>query len=152
MSDNPSGAVHPNLFFLGWIVATVGLEWLVRTEALLPGWAPVAAKVLILPGSVLFVWSVISCRRHDATLEHTRETTSLVTTGPFRITRNPIYLAMLLMLAGFGLHAGSVWALALTLPLAVVIHRKTVIPEERYLERKFGRDYLEYRSSVRRWV
>lgn len=152
MSDNPSGAVHPNRFFLGWIVATVGLEWLVRTEGLLPSWAPIAAKVLILPASILFVWSLITCRRHDATLEHTRETTSLVTTGPFRITRNPIYLAMLLMLTGFGLEYGSAWAIALTLPVAVVIHRMTILPEEAYLERKFGEAYRNYRSSVRRWV
>lgn len=152
MSDNPSGAVHPNLFFAAWIVGSVGLEWLVRTEALLPGWAPVAAKVLILPAAILLVWSLLTCRRHDATLEHTRETTSLVTTGPFRISRNPIYLAMFVMLVGFGLKGGSAWAIALAVPVAIVIHRKTVIPEERYLERKFGRDYLEYRSSVRRWV
>ena len=152
MSDSPSGAVHPNVFFLGWIVGTLGLEWLVRTEAFLPVWAPITAKILIFPAAILFVWSLLTCWRHDTTLEHSKETKTLVTTGPFRLTRNPIYLAMLVMFVGFGLDYGSLWAIALTVPVAIIIHRMTVIPEERYLERKFGQSYREYRRAVRRWI
>jgi protein-S-isoprenylcysteine O-methyltransferase Ste14 len=81
-----------------------------------------------------------------------RPTTTIVRTGPYRCSRNPIYLAFSALQAGVALWVGSVWLL-ITLVLAVALMSLWVIPrEERYLEARFPSEYLPYKSSVRRWL
>jgi protein-S-isoprenylcysteine O-methyltransferase Ste14 len=79
-------------------------------------------------------------------------TARLVTSGPFRFTRNPIYLTYVLFVAGVGLYSGNVWTLVLLIPTVIVAHHGIVLREERYLARRFGAPYDEYRQRVRRWI
>ena len=75
-----------------------------------------------------------------------------MTTGPYRFTRNPAYLGMALTYVGIALLSSAVWVL-LPLPLVLaVIDRGVIAREERYLQRKFGEEYLSYKRTVRRWV
>jgi protein-S-isoprenylcysteine O-methyltransferase Ste14 len=75
-----------------------------------------------------------------------------VRTGPFRYSRNPIYLAFSLLHLGIAIWLNSLWLLA-TLVVAVALMDFVVIrKEERYLERRFGAEYLDYKASVRRWL
>jgi len=75
----------------------------------------------------------------------------IVRTGPYRFSRNPIYLAFSLLHLGISLWVNSAWLLS-TLALAITVMTYLVIPrEERYLERRFGEDYLQYKAVVRRW-
>ncbi len=72
--------------------------------------------------------------------------------GPFRYTRNPGYLSMAIIYAGIAARANALWAI-LVLPVALlVIQRGLIEREERYLERKFGEEYLRYKTTVRRWI
>ncbi len=81
-----------------------------------------------------------------------RPTTALVFSGPYRLTRNPMYIGLTLMYAGLAIFFQLAWGLAL-LPLVVwLITIWVIVPEEIYLEQKFGAQYLSYRSSVRRWL
>ena len=81
-----------------------------------------------------------------------KPTTALATDGPFRITRNPLYLSLTLLYGGIALFANLLWAI-LFLPIVLLIMRRGVIDrEERYLEQKFGEVYLRYKRSVRRWL
>jgi protein-S-isoprenylcysteine O-methyltransferase Ste14 len=76
----------------------------------------------------------------------------MVVEGPYRVTRNPIYLAFTLLYAGITVLVNALWA-ALLLPFVLAIMRRGVIDrEERYLERRFGDDYLRYKARVRRWI
>jgi protein-S-isoprenylcysteine O-methyltransferase Ste14 len=76
----------------------------------------------------------------------------LTTEGPFRYTRNPSYLALAMIYAGIAVLRNSLWAMLL-LPFAVIVIQREVIGrEERYLERTFGEEYLDYKERVRRWV
>lgn len=68
------------------------------------------------------------------------------------MSRNPIYLGMLLLCAGAGIIANSLWGLALTLPLAVILQKGVIEREEAYLEQKFGDTYMRYKAKVRRWI
>ena len=81
-----------------------------------------------------------------------RPSTALVASGPYRFSRNPIYLSMLLIFAGTGLAADNGWVLILMVPLVLIMRFGVIAREERYLERKFGEDYLRYKRSVRRWL
>ena len=81
-----------------------------------------------------------------------RATTKLITTGPFRFSRNPMYLAMLAMFAGIAVALDSLWVLGLTLPLFAVVHYGVVRPKERCLEASFGAAWRDYAASVGRWL
>jgi protein-S-isoprenylcysteine O-methyltransferase Ste14 len=79
-------------------------------------------------------------------------TTGLVTSGVFGFTRNPLYLAAVLLFAGLGIALNNLWALASLVPAVIGCHYILIAPEERYLEALFGEEYLRYAEQVNRWV
>jgi protein-S-isoprenylcysteine O-methyltransferase Ste14 len=100
----------------------------------------------------LFSLSVARFRAAGTPVPARKPTTAIVRTGPYRFSRNPIYVAFSLLQLGIAIWANSLWLLA-TLAGAVALIHCVVIPrEERYLERRFGARYLEYKASVRRWL
>lgn len=112
----------------------------------------VAAAALIVAGLVGMAIFHRAFRRHGTNVPTFKPTTALVTDGPYRFSRNPGYLSVLLVYAGIVLAANSVWLLALLVVFALVVRYGVVAREERYLERKFGEDYRRYKASVRRWI
>lgn len=90
--------------------------------------------------------------RAHTNVDPTQPTTALVVEGPFKFTRNPLYLSLTLLYAGISIIVNALWTMLL-LPVVLLVMRKGVIDrEERYLERKFGEQYLRYKASVRRWI
>jgi len=81
-----------------------------------------------------------------------RPALTVVRSGPFARSRNPLYLALFLLLAGIGVAAASPGILAMSVPLLVVLRLGVIAREERYLEAKFGEEYLAYKRAVRRWL
>src|SRR3954453_6997819 len=97
-------------------------------------------------------WALLAMARHGTGLLPGQASTTILDRGPFGLSRNPLYVGLLVLSAGVALLAGSLWAL-LALPLEWALLRwGAVLPEERYLSAKFGDSYAEYRSRVRRWV
>lgn len=151
-AHNPSGAVHPTGFLLAWALCGLGLQRIVPlTLPLLPDLG-FLGKSMALMGVLLFAWAGLEFRRYKTTLQHRRATTSLIVSGPFRLTRNPIYVALALVLLGMGVEYGNPWWLMLTVPFVVALHWFTILPEEAYLERVFGDEYRSYSSHVNRWI
>lgn len=107
----------------------------------------VAAAVLALG-----LWSVILVRRSGQSENPWTPTTRIIERGPFRISRNPMYLQMVLGCIGFAILLWNVWILVLTPLCAFLLHRLAIAPEEDYLERTFGDAYLAYKRRVRRWL
>ena len=151
-SDNPAVAVLPPILFAGSFVVVLALQWswpltIVR--------APIAfclGLVLSIVALVLGFWGRQTMRGAGTNISPLRPATSLVTTGPFRFSRNPLYVAITLLYVGFTMLLNSWWGVILLAPLLVVLHWGVVRREERYLERKFGDCYAEYRSRVRRYL
>jgi protein-S-isoprenylcysteine O-methyltransferase Ste14 len=94
---------------------------------------------------------IIALRRAGTSPNPNQPTTALVVTGPYRFTRNPLYLSMALIYAGIAFIAVSAGALVL-LPVAMAIVNRNAMLEEAYLERRFGETYRAYKARVRRWV
>ena len=144
----------PPLIYLGFLAAATVLE------AIVPLPIPVAhslasdlAGVALAAGG--FVMIAIGTRRFAAAgtnVPPTLPTTALVVDGIYGRTRNPLYLGTSLIYLGLSVAAGSLWAIALLVPLLWVINVGVVKREERYLERKFGDAYRAYKSRVRRWI
>ncbi|CAA6812458.1 MAG: Isoprenylcysteine carboxyl methyltransferase [uncultured Thiotrichaceae bacterium] len=81
-----------------------------------------------------------------------RKTQTIVTTGPYSFTRNPMYLGMVIILTGWGVYLGSVTPFVLIPPFVWIITVMQIIPEEDILEEKFGQEYLDYKVRVKRWI
>jgi protein-S-isoprenylcysteine O-methyltransferase Ste14 len=109
---------------------------------------------LIVGGAVLGLgaWSVMLVRRTGQSENPWKPTTQIVQGGPFRITRNPMYLQMVLVCIGIAVLLDNLWIVILTAGCAYALQRFAIAPEERYLERKFGETYLAYKRKVRRWL
>ncbi len=78
--------------------------------------------------------------------------TAIITGGPYAYTRNPLYVALALFHGAVAIAAGNVWALLLLAPALLVVRYFVIAREERYLEAKFGEEYLRYKARVRRWL
>lgn len=115
--------------------------------------AGTAAGVALVAGGVVFSLSgTATVLRHRTTVVPHRPVFKLVTTGPYRISRNPMYTGHVVACVGAALWAGSWWPLIM-LPLSVLAtHRLVIVPEEVYLSQRFPDDYAAYRSRVRRWL
>ena len=100
----------------------------------------------------LAIWAIATIRGAGSQVATDKPTTKVVSEGPFRVTRNPIYAGMFLGHIGLAIAFDSLWLLVTLLPFYLVIRYGVVAREEAYLERKFGKDYLNYKSKVRRWL
>jgi protein-S-isoprenylcysteine O-methyltransferase Ste14 len=150
--DTPGVIAPPPLIYL----AGLGIGFLL--EAVLPGGSfPAVVSlglggVALAAGSVFAGWFVASFRRADTPLPPYEPTTALVTDGPYRLTRNPGYLGFALIYAGIALLSDAPWVL-LPLPfILAVIQQGVIAREERYLEGRFGTDYLRFKARTRRWL
>lgn len=108
--------------------------------------------VLVIAGVGLCLAAIAAVARHHTTIVPHHPVSTLLTTGAYRISRNPMYSGLAIVYLGAALLVGSWWPLA-TLPIALVLVWRLVIrPEERYLASHFGRTYLTYQVRARRWL
>src|SRR5664279_575400 len=156
MQDKPSGgpgviALPP--LILGAAIA-LGLilnffwpaKFLARSVA-------VPLGLLIVAGAITIgILAVREMRSANTPLDVRKAPTRIVTSGVFQRTRNPIYLGMVLLCIGIAFLADSLWLMMIVPLLAVVLQRGVIEPEEFYLEKNFGEDYLRYKMQVRRWI
>ena len=108
--------------------------------------------IVVASGFGLGAWAVILFRRSGQDENPWKPTPSIVERGPYRLTRNPMYLQMVLVCVGFSIALANLWILMLTPLCALLLQVLAIVPEEAYLERKFGQDYLDYKKRVRRWL
>ena len=144
--------VPPPLVFLAGLAAG-GIAELVRPTAGPP--RSVAVGIAVLGGLLLLALagSAISRFRRVQTSENPfRPTTALVLDGPYRFSRNPMYLGMAALYVGLAFILGLMWALLFLPFVLLTIDRLVIAREEPYLERKFGQEYVEYKRRVRRWI
>lgn len=108
--------------------------------------------LLITIGVILFAWAVAVFRLANTAVAGNKVTTTIVNTGPFRFSRNPIYLAFTLMQIGASVYLNSLWCL-FSIVFSFLVMTLVVIPrEEKYLLSVFSEEYARYRLSVRRWL
>lgn len=150
--DSAGVKVPPPLIYIAGLFAGVGLEQVVATPDLPGVWALVAAVAGLAIAAVLDLGALRRFIRARTAAEPWKPSSALVTTGPYRFTRNPMYLGMAGLYAGISLTFGLLWSLALLPVVLVIIDRAVIAREERYLTRRFGETYLQYREQVRRWI
>jgi protein-S-isoprenylcysteine O-methyltransferase Ste14 len=146
------GLVRPPLVYLGSIALGLVLHFVWPMPLLPRGVSPLFGGLVILLAIGLFVSAVRTFRVAGTPVPGNQPTTTIVRTGPYRFSRNPIYLAFSLLQLGIAFSVNCLW-LVITLLAAVALMSLVVIPkEEWYLERRFPSEYPPYKASVRRWI
>lgn len=110
------------------------------------GWIMIAGALAI------DVTAMRTMSRHKTTIMPNRASEHLVTDGPFSFTRNPIYLANVMMIAAIGLVSGIVWFLPMALVTGIATQKLAIEREEKHLDARFGKRYRDYVKRVRRWI
>jgi protein-S-isoprenylcysteine O-methyltransferase Ste14 len=145
------GLLRPPIIFLAAIVSGIALShvWPLPIVPYRVGWL---GPTLGLCAVLLFVLSSRAFQAAGTAVRGSKRPTAIVRTGPYRFSRNPIYLSFILLVLGLSAWLNDLWLL-ITLVPAVCIIAAVVIPrEEQFLERHFGEEYSSYRASVRRWL
>jgi protein-S-isoprenylcysteine O-methyltransferase Ste14 len=146
------GVFRPPLIYLAAIASGLALHW--AWPRPMPAGVPSRplGSALVVASVLLFGLSVRRFRAAGTPVPARKPTTAIVRTGPYRFSRNPIYLAFSLFQLGVAIWVGSWWLVA-TLAVALAIIHYLVVPrEERYLEARFGAEYRDYKAAVRRWL
>ena len=151
--DTANVLVRPPIAWALAVLAGLALQWIVPMP-FLPASVPALwiGGMVFLAALALLAWAFATMTRAGSNVPTNLPTTTIVQTGPYRFTRNPIYLAMCLGLVGLAIANNSLWLLGMLVPFALVIRFGVVAREEAYLERKFGDAYRRYRAHVRRWL
>ena len=153
MSDDHAGVRFPPPFiFLSFLVVGLLLSW-ARPLPVVPASVAMPLGIaFIVVAIVIMIAGFRELRRHKTTIRPDQPSSTIVKSGPYGFTRNPLYLSLATFYFGIGLWTNSLWIILLLVPLLVVMTREVIAREEAYLERAFGDTYLVYRSEVRRWL
>jgi protein-S-isoprenylcysteine O-methyltransferase Ste14 len=155
MQDHADVVVKPPLLFVGALLLGCLLSWIVPLG---PGLGSANARALAAGGSLalvglaLFAVSVREFRRAGTSVVPGEPSTVLLEGGPYRYTRNPIYISFVIFYFGLAIMLTSAWMLVLLIPVLIILQRGVVKREEAYLQAKFGAAYGKYQARVPRWL
>jgi len=158
-AQSPSRAsgvrIFPPAVYIAGLVIGYLIEWLWPIP-ILPGPFGFVLRILgvaaILAGAGLIISAITRFRTIGTPVNPTAPTTMLAFDGPYRFTRNPMYLGLALLLAGFALVGDALWPLVAVIPVVWIIQTQVIAREEPYLEAKFGAPYRDFKARVRRWL
>jgi protein-S-isoprenylcysteine O-methyltransferase Ste14 len=155
MQDYADVVVKPPILFAGAVLLGCLLTWIVPLG---PGLGSANARALAAGGSLALVGfalaalSALEFRRAGTSVVPGEPSTVLLDGGPYRFTRNPIYIGFVIFYFGLAIMLTSAWMLVLLIPTLIVLQRGVVEREEAYLQSKFGETYRKYRARVPRWL
>jgi protein-S-isoprenylcysteine O-methyltransferase Ste14 len=151
--DNPGIRFPPPLMFFlcglaGWLIGN-SLGFLVFEQIKA---TDILGLVLAVLGFLLGAWSTLPFFKAKTSMLPWTSDNKLLTSGPYRFSRNPMYASMALIYTGIGVLLGSGLVIVLLVPLIVIMNRYVIAGEEAYLTREFGDEYLEFTQKIRRWL
>ena len=154
IKDRASIPVQPTLLFFGCLGVGILLEYLFPFRFISGAWPLriIIGCFLFLVSGFMAVSAFIALIKNKTPFNTAKPTEKIVCEGSFRFSRNPLYLALLLLSGVAVVVTGSVWLVLALLILFILLERFVIRPEEKYLTDKFGEVYLNYKASARRWL
>jgi len=148
----PAPLVRPPYLFGGALAAGLIINLLKPFPFFKAKWPGVAfGPLLVVCGVLLLVWAVRTFAKSGINPRF-KPVGSMMTSGPFAFTRNPMYFSFTLIYLGIAFARNTLWPVLLLLPVIAILHYGVILREEKYLEEKFGDKYREYKVKVRRWL
>ena len=154
-TDHADVAIKPPLLFLGALALGCLLSLILPVGSRLGSANGLALSVGLTFVAIGFALAALSVRRFrlaGTSVVPGQPSTALVVEGPYRVTRNPIYIGFVLAYFGLAVVLTSVWVLLLLIPVLIILQRGVVKPEEDYLQQQFGEAYRKYKARVPRWL
>ena len=151
-ADHAQVRIHPPVLLLIHIFIAFLLNWLLPLPLGFPKVLEWVGYALAVIGFGLAASAVSQFMRAHTTLDPHGSVTKIITSGPYRVSRNPIYLGFVCLLIGFSFIFKNYWGLILAPVLMILLYQLVIQCEEAYLARKFGEAYSSYKSHVRRWL
>ncbi len=152
--DEKGAAVRfpPPAIFVLLIFVGAGLNYFVPLPMGVPeSFQPIGIAITVFGVAVAILVNG-TFKHHSTAIEPWKPTTKLITSGFYRFSRNPIYVGFCLFNIGIGIATNSLWIVLSAIPGAILVYYIAIAKEEKYLEQKFGQEYLDYKARVRRWV
>ena len=150
--DNPGVVAFPPLIWLVNAVISVLVHLFIRVPIMKYSMCLVCGIVFIVVAPTWRCGRCVTMKAAGTNVHPAEPALALVRDGPFRFTRNPMYLALCLVQIALGFFLNDWITLLFVVPLALILHYGVVLREERYLTAKFGEPYLQYKREVRRWI
>ena len=150
--DVPGVIAPPPLVYLLPLLLSFAVHWRIPSALLPHPWSFVVGPLLLFIGLLLVIPALTAFRRLKTHPQPWRPSTALVIEGPYRITRNPMYVGFTLLSLGITCWVNSRWPLVALVIVLPVMQYLVIRREERYMERRFGDQYRDYRRRVRRWI
>ena len=151
--DAPNVVIHPPIALAVALIACFALNWLYPLPFVPPAVPRIEVGLILLLLVLLIVrWAATTFRKARTNILTSRAATTIVATGPFAYSRNPIYVAAFLGIIAFAIGFNNAWFLIALVVIFCVIRYGVVAREEAYLTNKFGAQYLDYKNKVRRWL
>jgi protein-S-isoprenylcysteine O-methyltransferase Ste14 len=151
-TDHSGVALPPPLIYIAFFLIGMGFQRYLPIARMPVGIGRVLGALFGLSCLKLTTWSIGRFWASGTSIVPIRPTTALVIEGPYRLTRNPMYLGLLLLYVGVACWFGLLWPLLLAPVLMGVMSEAVIRREERYLTSKFGDEYRRYQTRVRRWL
>jgi protein-S-isoprenylcysteine O-methyltransferase Ste14 len=147
----PNVRVHPPIIYAISILSGIGLNnlWPLSMPFGLHG--RLYGSIIIVAATLIAAWALLHFHRHDTDVRPDKPDSALITSGPYRFTRNPLYIVLTLAQITAAVWLDNLWILLLVVVSVIVITRYAITREELYLEQLFGQEYLKYKQRVRRW-
>ena len=142
----------PPLLYGAALIVILALRWFWPMPIFAHAIALWSGLALVVFAVTIAMWGRRAMHAAGTNISPLRPATAVVTNGPFRFSRNPLYVSLTLLYLGLTLAFNTWWGIVGLVPLLIVMHYGVVVREERYLEQKFGETYRQYRSTVRRYL
>jgi len=150
--DGVRVVIKPPILFLAFFILGIALRFIIKFPIFSQSSIGyVAGGLLIILGAFLAGWAVKTFKKLGETPHHGRPIHKIVDSGPFKFSRNPMYLSLAFIYIGLSMIINTYWLLLLLPIMLIVLHYGVILREEEYLKRKFKEEYLSYRSKVGRW-
>ena len=150
--DAPNVVAIPPLIYAAFLAVGLVLDYLFPIPVLPDPIQYWLGFGIIIASGFIILFVLLEFRKAETQFDPRKPTTAIITTGPYRFSRNPSYVSLTMLYLGIAIAADSVWVLAGLIPTLVVTHYGVILREEEYLAEKFGEAYLQYKRSVRRWL
>ena len=151
-NDNPGVKLAPPIVYLGLGLIGVGMEYVIPLSIGIDSPSNYLGVGVIIVSIVSLGFMFKLFKRYETEIDPWKTTSKIITTGPYKYSRNPVYIFACGVPIGLGIAFNTYWALFAFIPALIIVYYTAVKKEEKYLETKFGQEYLDYKAKVRRWL